>query len=255
MKTFKSLIFFTFIIALASCSSNDDVVVTPASVTFNFTHTWQDLEVNADEFNILQYVTENGDSLFIDRLRYLVTDFVFTHESGPSIEVDGYALVDVETEENLTFSTQDTILPGTYSITFRFGFNPDDNVDNAYPDLNVAVFNVPDVIGDGYHNMQMEGQFVNSDGDRQGFAYHSIPGYDVTGVNEFEDTSFEVSLGTVVIGENTTINVNMDVYEWFSNPNTWDLNVLNNGLMMNYDAQVAMSQNGASVFSLGTVTQ
>lgn len=255
MNKLKSLILFIALVALSSCSSNDDVVVTPTSVTINFTHSWQDLEVNSEEFNILQYETENVDSLLIVRLRYLVSDFVFTHESGTTVELDEYALVDVGAEQNLTFSTQDTILPGTYTVSFRFGFNDEDNIDLAYQDLTAAEFNVPPGLGGGYHYMQFDGQYLDENGDRQPFNYHAIRANDPLGVNESQDTSFEVNLGTVIIGGNTTINVNMDVYEWFSNPNMWDLSELNVMLMGNFDAQIDMNQNGASVFSLGSVTQ
>jgi hypothetical protein len=47
----------------------------------------------------------------------------------------------------------------------------------------------------------------------------------------------------------------MNIAEWFKNPNTWDLNVLNTVLMPNFDAQILMHQNGKSVFSLGAVQE
>jgi hypothetical protein len=255
MKTIQSLIFFTFIIALSSCSSNDDIEAIPGSVTFNFTHSWQDLEIDTDEFNILQYETENGDSLLITRLRYLVSDFVFTHESGTTLTIDDYQLIDVTNGENLSFSTQDTILPGTYSISFRFGLLDEKNQGATYEDLIGVNFDVPPTLGGGYHYMQFDGEYLDENDDRQPFNYHAISAIDPLGVNEAADTSFEVELGAVVIGGNTTVNINMDVYEWFSNPNMWDLNELNVMLMGNFEAQIDINQNGASVFSLGTVTQ
>ena len=42
----------------------------------------------------------------------------------------------------------------------------------------------------------------------------------------------------------------MNLAEWFKNPKTWDLNLLNTGLMGNYDAQRKMNENGQSVFSV-----
>ena len=47
----------------------------------------------------------------------------------------------------------------------------------------------------------------------------------------------------------------MNIAEWFKNPNTWDLNVLNNMLMPNFDAQVSIFENGQNVFSLKSVKQ
>jgi hypothetical protein len=71
----------------------------------------------------------------------------------------------------------------------------------------------------------------------------------------FKDTSFEVDLGTVEITKNATIEIKMNIAEWFKNPNIWNLNELNTVLMPNFEAQKLMSANGKSVFSLGAVSQ
>ena len=47
----------------------------------------------------------------------------------------------------------------------------------------------------------------------------------------------------------------MNIAEWFKNPNIWDLNQRNTVLMPNFEAQLLMSQNGKSVFSLGDPSQ
>ncbi len=69
-----------------------------------------------------------------------------------------------------------------------------------------------------------------------------------------EDTSIEINLGDVIIsGDTTSIEVKTDIAEWFKNPNTWNLNILNTMLMGNNEAQLLMEENGQTVFSLGTV--
>ena len=45
----------------------------------------------------------------------------------------------------------------------------------------------------------------------------------------------------------------MNIANWYTNPNTWDLNVLYTMLMPNYDAQIMMTQNAVDVFSVGTI--
>ena len=255
MKILRPLFIITAIIVLSKCSSNDDIIVTPTSVSFNFTHAWGDLEVNADEFNILQYVTENEDSLLINQLRYIVSDFVFTHESGTVVELDEFLLIDVGTEQNLSLTTLDTILPGTYSVSFRFGLGEEDN-QTTEQSLIAAGLQVDDTDPTrGYYFMQLGGQYLDADDDRQDFNFYATKAFDSSGENESQNTSFEVNLGTVVIGGNTTINVVMDVAEWFANPNTWDLNELNLMLEENFEAQVDIGQNGASVFTLNTEAQ
>jgi hypothetical protein len=53
------------------------------------------------------------------------------------------------------------------------------------------------------------------------------------------------------ITSDITIEIKMNIAEWFKNPNTWNLNELNTILMPNFEAQKMMSANGKSVFSLG----
>jgi hypothetical protein len=71
---------------------------------------------------------------------------------------------------------------------------------------------------------------------------------------KFEDTSFTVDLGSIEIKENASIEIKMNIAEWFKNPNTWDLNTLNSELMANFEAQKLMNANGKTVFSLGEIT-
>ena len=64
-----------------------------------------------------------------------------------------------------------------------------------------------------------------------------------------------MNLGSVEIKNNATIEIKMNIAEWFKNPNIWNLNELNTVLMPNFEAQKLMSDNGKSVFSIGPVTQ
>ena len=247
---------FLFVVtAFWSGSDNSDIVVQPVGVTFNFSHSWDGTDVTRLDFNELKFVTENEDTLSIVRLRYLLSEFTFTHESGVITTIEGYNLVDLTNEENLSFATTENILPGNYTVSFRFGFSDSANITEAYPDLTTANFFVPPNLGGGYHYMQFDGRYLNN-GDEMSFSYHTIRAFDTTGTNDPQDTSIEVRLGTVeVLNGNTNINVQTDLYQWFSTPNLWDLNVLNTSLMGNYDAQIQMSQNGTNVFSLVDVTQ
>ena len=255
MKHIKSLILLCVAALFVSCSDNNDVAAEPVSVTLNFSHSWEGTEVTSADFNDLKFVNENGETISITRLRYLVSDIVFTHVSGEVTNVEGYNLVDVTNDENLSYTTTNTILPGEYTATIRFGFKDEDNTSDIYQDLNVAVFNVPEMLGGGYHYMQFDGTYLNANSVESAFNYHAIRAFDMTGVDGPTDTSIEINIGSVTVSGNTQINIDMDLAEWFANPNTWDLNTLNTGLMMNYDAQVDMNENGATVFSVSSITE
>ena len=112
------------------------------------------------------------------------------------------------------------------------------------------------MLGGGYHFMQFDGKYKDTNNQDAGFNYHAIRAVDRSDPDNlvFEDTSFEVDLGTVDFTNNATIEVKINIAEWFKNPNTWDLNELNTVLMPNFEAQKLMSANGKSVFSLGEIT-
>ncbi len=227
-----------------SCSDDKEINTQPANITLNFNHFWGNSRISNTDFNTVKFTNANGERLSMERLRYLISDIKLTDENDTVITFNEYNLVDVTNNENLSFTTTGTVSPGNYThVSFRFGFSNTDNRDGEYADLNTANFNVPGILGGGYHYMQ--------------FNYHAVRAVDRTVPANlvFQDTSFEVNLGVLTVGSNTRINIKADISEWFNNPNTWDLNVLNTLLMPNFNAQLMISANGKSVFSLESVTQ
>ena len=254
----RFLIILCISLLINSCSDDKDVVIEPVAITLNFSHAWEETEITSADFSDIKFTNANGEMLSIERLRYLISEVTLTHESGVVTVLDNYTLVDVTNSENLSLTTSTDILPGNYTnISFRFGFSNDNNTDGIYLDLNTASFNVPSLLGGGYHYMQFDGKYLDTNNAEAAFNYHAIKAVNNTDPNNltFQDTSFQVNLGAIIVGNNTNVNVQMDVYEWFSTPNTWDLNVLNTVLMPNFNAQVLMNQNGASVFSLVSIIQ
>ena len=255
-------IFTLFLFALlgfVSCSDRDSNSV-PSSAqvftTFKFTHNWDGTPVNTSNFNTLQYTNAYGDLLSIERLRYLISDITFTTNNNEALMFNVYNLVDVTNANNLSFTPQILIPKGSYNVSFTFGFDNEDNAEN-YLDLNSESFNVPTNLGGGYHYMQFDGKFMNANDAEQGFNYHAIRAVDNPGMNPTfpQDTFITVNLGIITITDDPEIEVQMNIAQWFKDPNLWDLNVLNQMLMPNSSAQIQMFENGQNVFSLGEVTQ
>jgi hypothetical protein len=122
-------------------------------------------------------------------------------------------------------------------------------------DVGIIMQHPGKMLGGGYHFMQLDGKYIDNNNEASGFNYHTIKAVDRTDPDnlKFEDTSFEVNLGTIVVANTTEIEIKMNLAEWFKNPNTWNLNELNTILMPNFEAQKMMRANGESVFSLGIV--
>jgi len=261
MKKIALILFVT--LTIISCKKSDDDA-TPQNVTvdFNFTHNWDGDAIDNTDFDVMQYTNAHGEMLSLSKLVYLISDVTFTNANGDVYDAGDYNLINVREGTNLTFTPEIEIPEGTYNVSFTFGFDDEDN-DMNYQDLNSADggWNVPLILGGGYHYMRMEGKYIASttSPDEVNFQYHTIRAVDRDAqgsIITLTDTSFVVNLGQVTIGNTTNIEVKMNVAEWFKNPNTWDLTLLYTMLMPNYDAQIMMSGNGANgVFSLGTVSQ
>lgn len=255
MKT-KILAIICLVFVLSSCSEDKDISLNPVAITLNFSHSWDGIEITNADFNELKFTNENEQDLSIERLRYLISEISLTHESGVVTVLDEYNLVDLTNTKGLSFTTSETILPGDYtSVSFRFGFSNEYNIDGAYPDLNTTNFNVPTALGGGYHFMQFDGKYRDITNVEAPFNYHVISAIDPSNTNDPKDTSFSLNIGAATIGGNTNIQIEMDVSEWFKNPTIWDLNEYDINLMGNYDVQLLMNQNGSSVFSLVSITQ
>ncbi len=253
--------------AVVACKNDDNGTPIPAdtSVDFTFSHNWDGDEIENSDFDVIQYTNANGEELSISKLVYLISDVTFESvTTGEVYDAGDYNLVNVRQGTNLNFTPDIEIPEGEYLVSFTFGFDDEDNIDGAYLDLNSADggWNVPMMLGGGYHYMRLEGKFIDNTSTETNYAYHTIRAADPsTTPVTLQDTSFEVDLGQIAIGSGTNIEVKMNLAQWFEDPNLWDLNVLNQMLMPNFDAQILMHQNGSTyqnsegVFSLGAVTQ
>jgi hypothetical protein len=245
----KYYLLILMLILVTRCSEKIECCVQPEqfTITLNFTHHWNGLKITPQDFNELKFTNENGEQLSIERLRYLVSNISL-------INGKNYHFVNVG-ENAGTSITIPELTNASYALSFRFGFSNEDNTDGAYQDLNSASFSVPEMLGGGYHFMQFDGKYEDNNNEASGFNYHMIKAVDRTDPDnlKFEDTSFEVNLGTIVVANTTEIEIKMNLAEWFKNPNTWNLNELNTVLMPNFEAQKMMRENGETVFSLGVV--
>jgi hypothetical protein len=241
----NALIFlYISIFIFSSCSSEDENI----NITLNFAHNWDGVTITSQDFDTLKFTNEHGEKLSIEKLRYLISNISL-------LGLKNYHLVNFSENSETSFNISN-LTKGAYALSFRFGFLDEDNLDGIYQDLNSVSFNVPEMLGGGYHYMQFDGKYIDKNDDEAGFNYHTIRAVDKTNPNnlKFEDTSFEVNLGTITVSNNMKVEVKVNLAEWFKNPNTWNLNELNTILMPNFEAQKIMSANGKGVFSLGEVT-
>ncbi|MEZ5023985.1 MAG: MbnP family protein [Chitinophagales bacterium] len=247
-----ALLMLVFGVFFTACDE-DMVEDANTKVTFNFTHNFDGANVTANEFNLFDFINEKGDTLSLTKLRYLVSEIRLYKANGDSVLFPFYNLVDVTNSTGLSLTILDVPQDAYTGISFVFGFDSINNISDAYADLNLASWNWPEMLGGGYHFMQMEGKFLEQ-GEEKPYAYHHGTARVSEGV--FEQNYFTADLSGVTLNKaNANIEIKMNIAEWYKNPNTWDFSTYSTMLMPNYNAQILMHENGKSVFSLGTVDQ
>lgn len=248
----KVFAFLMLTVILFSCKLGDDADVNEIqgfSPNFKFTFNFNGEAITFSDFNDIEYTNENGEQISISRMRYLVSGITFIDTNDNEFPISGFNLVDLETAESLEVFAQALLEIKEYkAIKITFGFNEGANADN-YPDLNVANWNWPDNLGGGYHIMQYEGKYLDANDEEQFYALHMGTRKVSDGVFEANHITKTLNFNSTVLDGTKTIEIKMNIAEWFKNPNVWDLNVYNTTLMPNYDAQVLMHENAPSVFS------
>lgn len=226
-----------------------------AGITLQFTQNVNGTNITSSDFDQLNFTNADGNVWSITKMQYMISDVRLYKANGDSLMIDGYHLIDMEDASSLTYTLPSNVPTNPYiGIGFNFGFDENDNISGQYEDLNAASWSSPEMLGGGYHQMKFEGRFIKVTGDTSTFQYHSLS--EIREITQ-TDTIFHHNYVHLKFTEsmnfteaNDTIEVKMNVNEWFANPITWDLDTLNSMMMPNYQAQIMMTQNISTVFSI-----
>ena len=265
----KKLIIALSALAIITSCTKEPADVTPSKTVetktnFLFKQYYDGVEVLSQDFGSKQYTNAKGTMHTISKLQYLVSNITLHKVDGSEVNLGGYNLINLDMPLSRYYTPMNEIPAGTYSaVSLTFGFNEADNITGEYLDLNAASWAWPMMIGGGYHFMKFEGMFMDNTSNMKGFAFHNGTASKVNsdGSRTAEANHFRVKLWdyeggfTIEEGDNTTIDINMNLAGWFKNPITWNLDDLHIMLMPNYQAQKMINQNGRSVFSLGQISK
>lgn len=247
-------------------SKKDDgtCVYEAQTITLKMTQSFNDVNVTSADMNDIKFTNAYGTKLSLTKLQYHISDFRLYLEDGDSIMFDDYYFVDITDDATLTQEVTDfsEMIEGTSyngrisGVGFNYGFDEEDNVSGAYADLNAASWAWPDMIGGGYHQLKMEGRYINTDGDTISYQYHNGSAtVNGSGESEVNYRFVKLSGSSFDLSGPTTIEINMNLENWYQNPNLWNLNDYYTMLMPNYTAQIMMTENSVDVFTVGTISQ
>lgn len=216
------------------------------------------------EFDTIKYVNAAGNPYMVTNIQYFISDICLHKDNGDSIlfnvndKNQNIHYVDTDLPDTWAWQLPDSIPEGQYSsISFTFGLNKKENVSLRFPNPPESGMFWPQYLGGGYHYMKLNGKWRDTSGVIHPFNFHLGIGqeYDSLGnpvkfiQNYFKvilaKSSFSISGGQVV-----QLTLNMDVNEWFENPNVFDLNVWGGKIMQNQTAMHLACQNGHNVFTL-----
>ena len=251
MKTKILLLTFLGSILFACQKNKDNSSVT---VELQFDQRWGNDAMGPESLNQFNFKNKAGETLSIERLRYLFSNISLDLKDGTQYGLQDYQLIDVSKNDRIQLTcTPNVAVEDIAGISMLFGFDRTDNQEGVYPDLNAAVWNVPQLLGGGYHFMQLDGKFKENDtASPIGYNFHAIRAVDANDPDQliFEDTFFRIHAPFRQVKTTLQVIVTMDIEQWFHTPYLWELRKDHTGLMPNFEAQKRIAANGKSVFSI-----
>ncbi len=209
------------------------------NLSLNFTHT---VDGNALETDQMIYSNAATQNYSVQTLRYLLSDITLHSANGTSTLLDEVHFITISDPSTFNLDIQDLNSANYTAISFTMGLDSLKNItDNYLNESFFPSFSWPDFMGGGYHYMQLEGDYTTA---FQGYATHT-GGTD--GIDFSFTKNFPVSLN--IANANTTVTINMEINNWYSNPNI--INLTTDGIMDNANKQALLQANGiADVFSV-----
>ena len=194
----------------------------------------------------LGYTNDAGEHYNIQTLKYLISDITLHSDDGNTLLLDEVHFIDISDASTFSFTVKDVPNNNYTSISYTMGLDTIKNISNAYVNENwFGQMEWPDMNGGGYHYMKLEGDFNDS---LSGYGTHTggTMGGDYS-FNNVDDISLTVDddLG------NVSININMEINNWYQTPNQIAFSSYGMGIMMNMMMQMNIQMNGITdVFSV-----
>ena len=229
-----SLIIMTF----SSCEKPNQT-----DLTINFTQT-----VDAEELttNSMIYSNSAGENYDVRTLKYLISDITLHAENGNEIILSDIHFIDISEESTFSFTVEDFPNNNYTSISYKMGLDTIKNTNNLH--INQSYHSAmawPETNGGGYHYMKLEGAYNNDS-----TFYNTHTGGTMGGDYSFNNVD-NISLTIDDDLGDVSININMEINNWYNSPNQIDFSSYGMGIMMNMMMQMDIKMNGITdVFSV-----
>lgn len=263
MKNFKSVIFLSSVFFLSTLLTFTSCKKSPAPeqdghIVINFQHSVGQQPL---EYDTIEYINAAGNPYMVTNIQYFISDICLHKANGDSVllnKKNNNHYVDTDLPDTWVWNLQDSIPEGQYSaISFTFGMNEKENISLRFPNPPESDMFWPQYLGGGYHYMKLNGKWRDTANVIRPFNFHLGIGQEYDSLGEpikFIQNYFTVSLPkssfSIAGGQTVQLTLNMDVNEWFENPNVYDFNQWGGKIMQNQTAMHLACQNGHNVFSV-----
>ena len=225
-----------FSLIFTACKKDNPI---STNLTINFTQTVDGVDLTN---NTMIYTNAAGEDYSIQTLKYLISDITLHADDGNTL-LDEVHFIDISDASTFRFTYQDVPNNSYTAISFDMGLDSTKNSSNFYVNEDFhATMAWPEPMGGGYHYMKLEGDY---DTITQGYATHTggTMGMDYSfNHNSIISLNFDDDLGDV------SIDINMEINNWYRTPNTINFA---GAIMMDMMKQMQLKQNGITdVFSV-----
>ena len=210
------------------------------NLTINFTQTVDGVDLTT---NTMIYTNAAGEDYSIQTLKYLISDITLHADDGNTLLLDEVHFIDISDASTFRFTYQDVPNNSYTAISFDMGLDSTKNSSNFYVNEDFhATMAWPEPMGGGYHYMKLEGAYINDS-----TFYNTHTGGTMGGDYSFNNSS-SISLNVNDDMGDVTIDINMEINNWYRTPNTINLA---GAIMMDMMKQMQLKQNGMTdVFSV-----
>ena len=235
----KKILFITSLIAITFFSCDKP---TQTDLTINFTHTVDGIELTT---NSMIYTNAAGENYDVKTLKYLISNITLHDDLGYVVLKDIH-FIDISDESTFSFTIENIPNNNYYAISYTMGLDTIKNINNSY--INESYHSAmawPETNGGGYHYMKLEGSYNNDS-----TFYNTHTGGTMGGDYSFNNVD-NISLTIDDDLADVSININMEINNWYNSPNQIDFSSYGMGIMMNMMMQMDIKMNGITdVFSV-----
>lgn len=248
----RYLFFAALIFLSASCLNKEETGKLALKFTFS---------VDTDMLKTYEMIYTNaaGNLYEVAEVKYFISDIYLKRSNGDMIGItdkNSIHYVDYDMVNTHTWTIRDLLPAGEYqSVSFTFGLSKQKNKSNYFVNPPESHMSWPEVLGGGYHYLQINGRWMEA-GSPSPFNFHTGIGqiYEGESITGFVHNDFTVTVPassfTIYDEKTTTLTLDMNINNWFTNPNIFDFDIRGGGIMQNQMAQEIIRQNGQDVFSV-----